>query len=192
MKFGEFPLSEAKNAILAHSHRLPERALKKGRRLTPEDIDTLRAAGYKTVVCAKIEDGDILELSPQSGRVTGKVTAGNVYVDGLSVGDIGTVVLRDRRMLSRDGIVMVIIAVNGQTGKVAGRPDVVSRGFVDNRESRDMLEESRDVVAKVLDHSGARPANWGLINARVREVLSNYYYQQTRRRPMILPFMVRV
>ncbi len=139
-----------------------------------------------------LEDGDILELSPQSGRVTGKITAGNVYVDGLSVGDIGTVVLRDRKMLSRDGIVMVIIAINQQTGKLVGRPDIVSRGFVDNLESRDMLEESRDVVAKVLDHGGTRPAEWSFINTRVRDTLSKFYYEQTRRRPMILPFMVKV
>ncbi len=139
-----------------------------------------------------LEDGDVLELTPQSGRVAGKITAGNVYVDGLSVGDIGPVVLRDRRMLSRDGIVMVIIAINQQTGKLVGRPDIASRGFVDNRESRDMLEESRDVVARVLDHGGTRPAEWSFINTRVRDTLSKYYYEQTRRRPMILPFMVKV
>jgi len=139
-----------------------------------------------------LEDGDVLELNPESGKVTGKITSGNVYVDGLSVGDIGSVVLRDRRMLSKDGIVIVIIAVNGQTGKVVGRPDIVSRGFVDTRESREMLDESRDVVAKLLDHGAARPANWGFINTRVRDILGKFYYEQTRRRPMILPFMVKV
>lgn len=139
-----------------------------------------------------LEDGDTLELTPQSGKLTGKVTSSNVYVDGLSVGDIGSVVLRDRRMLSKDGIVMVIIAVNRQTGKLVGRPDIVSRGFVDTRESRDMIEESRDVVARVLDHGGTRPADWGFINTKVRDTLSKFYYEQTRRRPMVLPFMVKV
>ncbi|GAH74846.1 unnamed protein product, partial [marine sediment metagenome] len=139
-----------------------------------------------------LEDGDILELNPQAGKVTGKVSAGNVYVDGLSVGDIGSVVLRNRRMLSRDGIVVVIIAMNRQTGKLVGRPDIVSRGFVDTREAKDMIDESRDVVARALDHSGARPADWGFIYAKVRDVLNRFYYEQTKRRPMILPVMVKV
>jgi ribonuclease J len=139
-----------------------------------------------------LEDGDVLELNPQSGRVTGKVASSNVYVDGLSVGDIGSVVLRDRRMLAKDGIVMVIIAINQQTGKLVGRPDIISRGFVDTRESRDMINESRDLVAHALDHGGDRPADWGFINTKVRDTLNKYYYEQTRRRPMVLPFMVKV
>ena len=139
-----------------------------------------------------LEDGDILEINPQAGKITGKVSSSNVYVDGLSVGDIGTVVLRNRRMLSRDGIVVVIIAVNRQTGKLVGRPDIVSRGFVDTRESKDMLDESRDLVARILDHSGDRPAEWSFINTKVRDALSRFYYEQTKRRPMILPFMVKV
>jgi ribonuclease J len=139
-----------------------------------------------------LEDGDVLELSPSGGKITGKVSSGNVYVDGLSVGDVGTVVLRDRRMLSRDGIVMVIITVNRQTGKLVGRPDIVSRGFVDTREAKDMIEQSRDLVARTLDHSGVRPADWGFINAKVRDILNKFYYEQTKRRPMILPVMVKV
>ena len=139
-----------------------------------------------------LEDGNVLEISPQAGRITGKVTSSNVYVDGLSVGDIGSVVLRNRRMLSRDGIVVVIIAVNKQTGKLIGRPDIVSRGFVDTRESKDMLDESRDLVARTLDHSGDRPAEWSFINTKVRDTLNKFYYEQTKRRPMILPFMVKV
>jgi ribonuclease J len=139
-----------------------------------------------------LEDGDILELGPNGGKVTGKVSSGNVYVDGLSVGDIGSVVLRNRRMLSRDGIVVVIIATNRQTGKLVGRPDIVSRGFVDTRESKDMIEESRDLVAKALDHSSSRPAEWGYINTKVRDILNKFYYDQTKRRPMILPVIVKV
>ena len=139
-----------------------------------------------------LEDGDILEINSQAGRITGKVSAGNVYVDGLSVGDIGSLVLRNRRMLSRDGIVVVIIAINKQTGKLVGRPDVVSRGFVDTRESKDMLDESRDLVARALDRSGDRPAEWSFVNAKVRDILNNYYYEQTKRRPMVLPVLVNV
>jgi ribonuclease J len=138
------------------------------------------------------EDGDVLELGPLGGKIVGKVTSGNVYVDGLSVGDVGSVVLRDRRMLSRDGIVMVIIAVNRQTGKLVGRPDIVSRGFVDNSESKDMIEESRDVVARVLDRGRDQPVDWGFINTKVRDVLNKFYYDHTKRHPMVLPFLVQV
>ena len=139
-----------------------------------------------------MDDGDVLEIGPQMAKVTGKVSSSNVYVDGLSVGDIGSIVLRDRRMLSRDGIVVVIIAVNKQTGKLVGRPDIVSRGFIDVRESKDMLDESRDLVARVLDRGGDHPAQWSFVNVKVRDTLNKFYYEQTKRRPMILPFMVKV
>jgi ribonuclease J len=139
-----------------------------------------------------MDDGDVLEIGAQTAKVTGKVSSSNVYVDGLSVGDIGTVVLRDRKMLSRDGMVVVIIAINRQTGKLVGRPDIVSRGFVDTREARDMLDESRDLVARILDRGGDHPAQWSFVNVKVRDTLNKFYYEQTKRRPMILPFMVKV
>ncbi|MFA5317030.1 MAG: ribonuclease J [Dehalococcoidales bacterium] len=138
-----------------------------------------------------IEDGDILEIGHQNGRVVDKVTSGNVYVDGLSVGDIGSIVLRDRKMLSRDGIVMVIITINRQTGELVGRPDIVSRGFVENKDDN-IIEQSRDMVGQVLTQRRNQLAEWGIINNKVREVLNKYYYEQTKRRPMILPFMVKV
>ena len=139
-----------------------------------------------------LEDGDVLEVSEQAAKVNGKVGSGHVYVDGLSVGDVGGVVLRTRRMLSRDGIVVVIIAVNRQSGKLVGRPDIVTRGFVDTREFKDMMNESRELLAKTLDHSGGRVAEWSFINTKVKDTLEKFYYQRTKRRPMILPFMVKV
>jgi ribonuclease J len=139
-----------------------------------------------------LEDGDVLELGSQSAKVTGKVGTGHVYVDGLSVGDVDGVVLRTRRMLSRDGIVVVIIAVNRQTGKLVGRPDIVTRGFVDTREFKDMINDSRELLARILDHGGARAAEWSFINTKVKDTLERFYYERTKRRPMILPFMVKV
>jgi len=139
-----------------------------------------------------LEDGDILELTEHSAKKNGKVGSGNVYVDGLSVGDIGGVVLRNRRMLSKDGIVVAIIAVNRQTGKLVGRPDIVTRGFVDTREFKEMIDESRDLLAKTLDHSGGKAAEWSFVNAKARDTLEKFYYDKTKLRPMILPFMVRV
>jgi len=139
-----------------------------------------------------LEDGDILELGEQTAKKSGKVASGHVYVDGLSMGDIGGVVLRNRRMLSKDGIVVVIIAVNRQTGKLVGRPDIVTRGFVDTREFKSMIEQSRDLIAQTIDHGGSRPAEWNFVNTKVRDTLDRFYYEQTKRRPMILPFMVKV
>lgn len=139
-----------------------------------------------------LEDGDVLELTPNWAKVTGKISTGNVYVDGLSVGDVGGIILRNRKMLSRDGIVVVIIAVNKQTGKLVSRPDIVSRGFVDINESKDMLEESRDLVAKILEHGRSHTAEWGFADSKVRDALNRFYYEHTKRRPMILPVMVKV
>ncbi len=139
-----------------------------------------------------LEDGDVLELDANYARKNGKVNSGHVYVDGLSVGDIGGVVLRTRRMLSRDGIVVAIVAINRQTGKLVGQPDIVSRGFVDEKDFSDMIEESRQLLVKVLDHSHSRNTEWSYINAKVRDTLDKFYYDRTKRRPMILPFMVNV
>jgi len=138
-----------------------------------------------------LEDGDIFELGPRHGRVAGRVNAGNVYVDGLSVGEVGSVVLRDRKMLSRDGIVVVIIAINGQTGELVGRPDIVSRGFVESKDL-DVIERSRGLVTEVLTHRRSHLAQWSAIDNKVRDVLNKFYYEQTKRRPMVLPFMVKV
>ncbi len=139
-----------------------------------------------------MEDGEVLEISPNAARINGKVASGHVYVDGLSVGDVGGVVLRTRRMLSRDGIVVVIIAVNQQTGKLVGRPDIVTRGFIDTREFSELMDESRELLARTLDHSGGRVSEWSYINSKVKDTLEKFYYDRTKRRPMILPFMVKV
>jgi len=138
-----------------------------------------------------MEDGGILELTADSARVAGKVPAGDVYVDGMSVGDIGSLELHNRRLLSRDGIAVVIVAVNKQTGELVGLPDIVSRGFVDSEEAHDLLEESRQLVAQTLsqeDHT----TEWSFVNSRVREVLKNFLYEKTHRHPMILPILVKV
>jgi ribonuclease J len=139
-----------------------------------------------------MDDGDVLEINASSARINGKVSSGHVYVDGLSVWDIGGVILRTRKMLSRDGIVVVIIAVNKQTGKLVGRPDIVTRGFIDPKDASNMMEESRELLARTLDHSGGRITEWSFINTKVRDTLDKFYYDRTKRRPMILPFMVKV
>jgi ribonuclease J len=139
-----------------------------------------------------LEDGDILELTTLGGKKAGKVESGNVYVDGLSVGDVGGIVLRNRRMLSRDGIVVIVIAVRKQDDKLVGRPDIVTRGFVDSNEYKDMLETSKDIVTRIMNHEGEFAAEIGFPDSRIRTELNKYYFDQTKRRPMILPVMVKV
>ncbi|WP_264294061.1 ribonuclease J [Dehalogenimonas etheniformans] len=139
-----------------------------------------------------LEDGDILELSSNGGRVTGRVPSSNVYVDGVSVGDINGVVLRNRKMLSQDGIVVAIITLDAATGQMAVRPDIVSRGFVDPEAGRALLDESKDIVSRMFAEEKQRISDSAVINTRVRDVLSKFYYDRTRRRPMVLPVLVTV
>jgi ribonuclease J len=115
-----------------------------------------------------------------------------VYVDGLSVGDLNNVILHSRRMLSRDGIVVAVVTVDHQTGRLTGKPDIVSRGFVDADEAGEMLEASRREVMQALDQTTAKPEDSSYVSNRVKETLNHFYYEQTRRRPMILPFVVKV
>ena len=139
-----------------------------------------------------MENGNILELGPDKGKITDKLPSGNVYVDGLVMGNLASVILRDRKLLSRDGIVVVIIAIDKRRGKIIGRPDIVSRGFVDTQEGENILEQGRALVATTLDRSGGRPLEWSFINTKVKDTLSKFFYEQTRRRPMILTTTVEV
>lgn len=139
-----------------------------------------------------MENGNILELGPDKGKITDKLPSGNVYVDGLVMGNLASVILRDRKLLSRDGIVVVIIAIDKRRGKIIGRPDIVSRGFVDTQEGENILEQGRALVATTLDRSGGRPLEGSFINTKVKDTLSKFFYEQTRRRPMILTTTVEV
>jgi ribonuclease J len=139
-----------------------------------------------------MENGNILELDREKGRIVTKLPAGNVYVDGLVMGDLASVILRDRKLLSRDGIVVVIVAVDKEKGKIVGRPDIVSRGFVDMKEGETILEQGRELVKAALDHDNGLPLEWSYINTKIKDTLSKYFFEQTRRRPMILTAAVEV
>ncbi len=139
-----------------------------------------------------LENGNILELDREKGKIVGRLPTGNVYVDGLVMGDLASVILRDRKLLSRDGIVVVIVAIDKEAGKIVGRPDIVSRGFVDMKEGEAILEQGRDLVKATLDRGGGRPLEWSFINTKVKDTLSKFFYEQTRRRPMILTTAVEV
>lgn len=139
-----------------------------------------------------MEDGDVLELNNQSAKIGRKLPLTNIYVDGLSVGEVGSTVLRNRRMLSHDGIVVVIININKKSGLLIGRPEIVTRGFVDVRESTDMLERSGEVVADALDHGNPRSTDVNYISTKVKDTLNKYYYEKTKRRPMILTSVIEI
>jgi ribonuclease J len=141
--------------------------------------------------CFVMEDGDVLELNAQSARIAGKINAGNVYVDGLSVGDIGNMVLHDRKMLSRDGIAVAVVTVDQSTGHLVGRPDIVSRGFLEAKQSYDIIEQSRDHLVNLLNHN-TRLTDWSFVTITVKDALSGFFYEKTRRKPIIIPILVKV
>lgn len=139
------------------------------------------------------ENGQIIEFTKDGAGFGGKVTAGRVLIDGLGVGDVGNIVLRDRRQLSQDGIIIVVLTMDGETGEVVAGPDIVSRGFVYVRESEELMEEARMRVETALDRClDGRNVEWSAIKSGIRDALSRYLYEKTRRRPMILPIIMEV
>jgi ribonuclease J len=136
-------------------------------------------------------DGDVLELDGEEARVAGRVQADYVYVDGLGVGDVDHFVLRDRLHLATDGMVVVILAVDKQTGRLIGRPDVVSRGVTSMEESEELRERTRDMVIAALEGS-EHIAEWSVVNTAVKEAVARFLYDETHRRPMVLPVAVEV
>lgn len=139
------------------------------------------------------DNGQILEFTKDKGTIAGKTTAGNVLVDGLGVGDVGNIVLRDRRQLSKDGILIVVVTMDKQRGCVVAGPDIVSRGFVYVRESEQLMEEAKDRVKQALERCETDSiTEWATIKSNVRDVLGKYLYERTRRRPMILPIIMEV
>ncbi len=135
-----------------------------------------------------IESGQVLEFGPDWGRLNGQVTEGHVMVDGLGVGDVGNVVLRDRHLLSRDGFVVVVIAVDADTGQVVEGPYIITRGFVYIRESGDLIDDAAQCVLEALGHGGSKVT----LNAKIKDSLGLFLYEQTKRRPMILPVVMEV
>jgi len=135
-----------------------------------------------------VESGQVLEFGPDWGRANGQVTEGHVMVDGLGVGDVGNVVLRDRRLLSRDGFVVVVVAVDADTGKVVEGPDIITRGFIYIRESEDLIQNAAQCVLQALEHGGPKAS----LNVKIKDSLAEFLYEQTKRRPMILPVVMEV
>ncbi len=139
------------------------------------------------------EIGKVLEISADSAALNGTVPSGHVLVDGLGVGDVGNVVLRDRRILSQDGIIIVVFTLDGATGRLVSGPDLVSRGFVYVRESENLMEEIKVVAREaLLELEEREKSDWATKKNVVKDKLRDYLYQKTRRRPMILPIIMEV
>lgn len=138
------------------------------------------------------EDGDIVEVTPDSIEITGHVPCGNVFVDGLGVGDIGQIVLRDRQVLAQDGILMVVLTVDKETGHPLAGPDIVSRGFVYVRDSEELLESARERVLESFIGLNGHASDWSFVKDKIKHTLSEYLYEKTHRRPMILPLVMEV
>lgn len=139
------------------------------------------------------EIGDVVELTRNKGRIAGSVTAGSVMVDGSGVGDIGNVVLRDRKLLSEDGIFTVVITLNKQTGALLAQPEILSRGFVYEKNSEELLKETRELVkAKAAQFEKNHRSSWSSIKNDIRNSIKNYLYERTKRRPMVMPIIIEI
>ena len=138
-----------------------------------------------------MKTGDVLSLDSESAKVTGKVETGGIMVDGLGVGDVGNIVLRDRQHLSEDGIIIVVLTLDRHSGMLLAGPDIVSRGFVYVRESEDLMDEARVAAEDALDDCLDRHiTDWGKLKTSVKDALSAFVWKRTQRRPMILPIIM--
>lgn len=152
-----------------------------------------KAVGYDDEHIVMLSLGNVLELSPDSAKVNGQVQSGIVLVDGLGIGDVGNIVLRDRKRLAEDGLIIVVAAIEAASGAVVAGPDIVSRGFVYVRESEEIMEGARRTVRDILaryeaDYTG----DWQAMKTDIKDELSDYIFKKTRRSPMILPIIMDV
>ena len=140
-----------------------------------------------------LSSGDVLELSDSGAKVTGRVPVGAILVDGLGVGDVGNVVLRDRQHLAEDGIMIVVMSLDRASGQMVAGPDIVSRGFVYVKESDELIEGARQTVEDALQRCLDKGiTDWGKLKNTTKDILGDYVWKKTKRRPMILPIIMEV
>ncbi len=140
-----------------------------------------------------LESGDVLQLNKEEGKVVGKVPAGEIYVDGLGVGDVGNIVLRDRQQLSENGLIIIVVTLERGSNEVLSGPDIVSRGFVYVRESEDLMDEAKEVVRDSLAKCQRKNiSDWSKMKNEIKDTLGNFLWRKTKRRPMILPIIMEV
>ena len=149
--------------------------------------------GYAKDAIKILSSGDVLELDENSAEITGHVQVGNVMVDGLGVGDVGNIVIRDRQKLAEDGIIIVVMTLESVTGQVLAGPDIVSRGFVYVRNSESLMDEAQAVLNNTMEYCmDHRITDWGKIKNMVKDSLGDFVWKETKRRPMIMPIIMEV
>jgi ribonuclease J len=140
-----------------------------------------------------IENGQPIEIDADGTARRGQpVPAGYVFVDGLSVGEVGEIVLRDRRALANDGMFMVVVTVDKQTGNIVGKPEIITRGFVHLNEQDPMMAEAAARVAASIQNPGDHISEIALLKSQIKDGVSRYLYEQTKRRPMVFPVVVEI
>ena len=155
--------------------------------------ETAKEMGVPTENIFILENGKTLELNKKQAKITTSVPSGKILVDGLGVGDVGNIVLRDRQHLSQDGLIVIVMTMDGSTGEIVSGPDVVSRGFVYVRESETLMDDVKKVInqeVKNFEEEGIR--DWSTIKSTLKDDLRDYIFQRTKRNPMILPIIMEV
>lgn len=137
--------------------------------------------------------GNVIETDGATMKVVSQVQSGKVLVDGFGVGDVGSIVLRDRKHLSQDGIIIVVVSIDRASGIVISGPEIISRGFVYVRESEELMDESRKILGDALSKCSSQDLReWNALKTRLRDTLSDYIYEKTKRSPMILPIIMEI
>ena len=155
------------------------------------ELATKLGLDEKSVVIPDV--GDIIEVTRNSIKKNGTVASGQIFVDGLGVGDVGNIVLRDRKHLSQDGILTVVVTLSKENKSIVAGPDIISRGFVYVRESEGLMDEARDIVRNtLLDCEEKKITDWATLKSNVRDELRTYLYEKTKRKPMILPIIMEI
>lgn len=149
--------------------------------------------GYSSDDIFILSSGDVLELDEEEAKVVDHVHTGSIMVDGLGVGDVGNIVLRDRQHLAEDGIIIVVMTLEGGSGQVLAGPDIVSRGFVYVKGAEDLMEEARHVLNDTMDKCMDKNiTDWGKIKSEIRDSLGDFVWKETKRRPMIMPIIMEI
>jgi ribonuclease J len=149
--------------------------------------------GMPTENIFMMEIGRVLELSSDSAKINGTVSSGRILVDGLGVGDVGSIVLRDRKLLSQDGLIVVVITTEKESGQIVAGPDIITRGFVYVRESEDLIENAKDIIKSTIAKlEGKKGNDWSAKKGIIKDDLREYLYEKTKRKPMILPIIMEI